>query len=320
MFLITNIRVILYFNNDDGEDIIVLKNNKKRKILFHFVFMYDDIVPTAVWCAVESLYRQIKHKGDDVQINIWMTNPDSFPYSLELGNVVVLKQLNFTSIVENTPLWDIYNDTTGRGYTEGYVTQNMANAARLAVVYKYGGYYLDGDFVVVSDPTFLKNGVGLQHPKMVNNAFFNFEKGSNYLLEIMEQFSKGFKGDKWGNQGPHLFTRIFYNYTSSKWQDRICVGCINSTLNAWSEDVAYPIYYSENKIFFGNKISKIIKPQTVMVHLWNKIIKDREREIICEYSYNKTAIGILRSKYCPNVYKLLKICNNNDNLITNTKN
>ncbi|KAK9986072.1 hypothetical protein SO802_031023 [Lithocarpus litseifolius] len=98
------------------------------------------------------------------------------------------------------------------------LAQNLSNLIRIAVLYKYGGVYLDTDFIVLKPFTGLKNSIGAQSMDMgtknwtrLNNAVLIFDMNHPLLLKFMEEFALTFDGNKWGHNGPYLVSRVVEN-------------------------------------------------------------------------------------------------------------
>nr|KYP39850.1 Uncharacterized protein At4g19900 family [Cajanus cajan] len=93
--------------------------------------------------------------------------------------------------------------------------QNLSNLMRLAVLYKYGGVYLDTDFIVLKPLTGLRNSIGAQsmdlgnkHWTRLNNAVLIFDLNHPLLLRFINEFVLTFDGNKWGHNGPYLVSRV----------------------------------------------------------------------------------------------------------------
>ena len=108
------------------------------------------------------------------------------------------------------------------------IAQNLSNLLRLAVLYKYGGVYLDTDFIVLNKFSRLRNTIGAQsvHPvsgnwSRLNNAVLIFDKNHPLVYKFIEEFALTFDGNKWGHNGPYLVSRVVdrvgrrpgYNFT-----------------------------------------------------------------------------------------------------------
>ncbi|KAK6943109.1 Glycosyltransferase, DXD sugar-binding motif [Dillenia turbinata] len=108
------------------------------------------------------------------------------------------------------------------------LAQNLSNLLRLAALYKYGGVYLDTDFIVLKMCSGLRNSIGAQSMDMVtgkwtrlNNAVLIFDKNHPLLFKFIEEFALTFDGNKWRQNGPYMVSRVVervakrlgYNFT-----------------------------------------------------------------------------------------------------------
>lgn len=108
------------------------------------------------------------------------------------------------------------------------LAQNLSNLLRLAVLYKYGGVYLDTDFIILNKFSSLRNTIGAQSIDPVsgnwsrlNNAVLIFDKNHPLVYKFIEEFALTFDGNKWGHNGPYLVSRVVnrvarrpgYNFT-----------------------------------------------------------------------------------------------------------
>ncbi|KAL1330990.1 hypothetical protein HN51_048249 [Arachis hypogaea] len=95
------------------------------------------------------------------------------------------------------------------------LSQNLSNLIRLVVLYKYGGIYIDTDFIVLKPLTGLRNSIGAQsmdlrskHWTRLNNAVLIFDMKHPLLHEFISEFALTFDGNKWGHNGPYLVSRV----------------------------------------------------------------------------------------------------------------
>lgn len=93
--------------------------------------------------------------------------------------------------------------------------QNLSNLLRLALLYKYGGTYIDADVMVLRSFSKLRNTIGAQNIDVktgkwsrLNNAVLVFDKKHPLLLKFIEEFALTFDGNKWGHNGPYLISRV----------------------------------------------------------------------------------------------------------------
>ncbi|KAL4381588.1 hypothetical protein HN51_005178 [Arachis hypogaea] len=95
------------------------------------------------------------------------------------------------------------------------LSQNLSNLVRLAMLYKYGGGYMDTDIIVLKDFLDLRNAIGAQSLDFttkqwnrLNNAVMMFDNNHPVVWEFLQEFSTTFNGNKWGNNGPYLVSRV----------------------------------------------------------------------------------------------------------------
>lgn len=129
------------------------------------------------------------------------------------------------SLFKNTPV-EAWFDEMKRGKKDpGLIplAQNLSNLMRLAVLYKYGGVYIDTDFIVLKSFMGLKNSIGAQSIDpiskswtILNNAVLVFDKNHPLLEKFMENFASNFDGSRWGYNGPFLVSRVVAKVTGAK--------------------------------------------------------------------------------------------------------
>ncbi|KAJ3015370.1 UNVERIFIED_CONTAM: hypothetical protein HDU68_012759 [Siphonaria sp. JEL0065] len=159
-------------------------------------------------CSVESAARQNK----DHVITIFVRNKDTFEekikdwrISARLEERLAVKELNWEEAMIDTPLYEWY--TQKKWASSKWPDQNLGNAFRLGILWKYGGVYLDLDIISLNPLDGLGRSVARQDKKTTNNAFFSVEAGDLFIWEVMKEFVHGFRGNKWGHNGPAAVTR-----------------------------------------------------------------------------------------------------------------
>jgi len=163
-------------------------------------------------CALQRLVQY----NPDMPVWLWTDNPQ-----LQAAEGLVLKSLNKTELVDGTPLvgWSPTDQPTDQpDDSECFTDQNWANALRLAILYHYGGMYMDLDVVSVAPIPALgaaltceiddQGGkVGWCHKW--NNEVMSFPSQKDQCLEhIMSEFRSSFNNCKWGYNGPKCLTRV----------------------------------------------------------------------------------------------------------------
>ncbi|DBB04725.1 TPA: Lactosylceramide 4-alpha-galactosyltransferase [Trebouxia sp. C0006] len=177
-----------------------------------FTALYGTTVRTP-WlnCAVES--AMLKRGNDSV---IVLTDSieqfkESWPGSLPSPARLV----DVPSCLTNTPLqhWLESPELAAAVFRQ----QNIANALRLAAIYKNGGVYLDLDIIPLQDKVFLAEGaLSMQctiaecgEDFWLNNAYLNFPPKHPFMWQLMNAFALEFNGALWGFNGPRLVSSLY---------------------------------------------------------------------------------------------------------------
>ncbi|KAJ0966886.1 hypothetical protein J5N97_023803 [Dioscorea zingiberensis] len=119
-------------------------------------------------------------------------------------------------LLKHTPAESWFRELLHGGVDPGDVSlgQNISNLLRLAVLYKYGGIYIDTDVILMKSLSGLKNVIGAQtldvhgNWSRLNNAVLIFNKGHPLVYKFIEEFTETFDGSKWGHNGPYLVSRV----------------------------------------------------------------------------------------------------------------
>ncbi|XP_010632805.1 lactosylceramide 4-alpha-galactosyltransferase, partial [Fukomys damarensis] len=169
-------------------------------------------------CSVESAARA--HPKSRVAVLMKGLHGRTAPPPRHLGlsllgcfpNVRLLP-LDLDALFRGTPLAPWH--AAARGRWEPYLLPVISDAARLALLWKFGGVYLDTDFIVLRGLGHLSNALGTQSRYVLNGAFLAFERQHEFLALCMRDFVAQYNGWVWGHQGPQLLTRVFKKWSSS---------------------------------------------------------------------------------------------------------
>ncbi|KAL2554763.1 alpha 1 [Forsythia ovata] len=219
---------------------------------------------------------------------------------IERGYVVQAMAPNLYSLFNNTPSKIWFNDIKSGKTDPGEIplAQNLSNLIRLAVLYKYGGVYLDTDFIVLKDFSGLRNSIGAQSIDVngnwtrLNNAVLVFDKMHPLLYMFMEEFAFTFDGNRWGHNGPYMVSRVVERV--AKTQD------IDFTV--LPPMAFYPVDWIRVARFFARPNGqngeiwveaklRHLKREAYGVHLWNR----QSRRFKIEHG---SIIGRLISDHC----------------------
>jgi len=120
--------------------------------------------------------------------------------------------VDLSTIFEDTPLLSLIQS---KAFKESCCKiEHQSDALRLALVFKYGGWYSDLDAVTIRDLSKFKNVIGVQRisgnaedlPQLANGEF-QFEKKHPVLWEAMTSGAKSFTGTNRVEIGPPLLTQ-----------------------------------------------------------------------------------------------------------------
>lgn len=268
--------------------------------------------------AVESLFKAHPHgclmiisRTMDSDQGLMILNP-----IIDHGFKVVAVTPDLSALLNNTPAESWFDDLKSGNKDPGEIplAQNLSNLIRLAVLYKYGGVYLDTDFIIMKDFSGLRNSIGAQSNDKfgnwtrLNNAVLVFDKNHPLLYKFMEEFASTFDGNKWGHNGPYLVSRVVSRVASRQ----------EYNFTVLPPMAFYPVYWTHVAGFFMRPVNQgrskwveakllQLSGETYGVHLWNKqsnrfrieegSVMERlisEHCIICKHVYSSSRLKHLR--------------------------
>lgn len=178
---------------------------------------------------------------------------------------------------------------------------HLADAARLALLYKFGGIYLDTDIIVLRHLTEFKNSVGFQDEDFVNNALLIFDKNHPFIRFVMEQAATYYNRRLANALGPRLLT----DCTTAWWKLKpnnairldapVSEGIIKtseSAIYAYGSQVFYPIDYMFNMSSLTEQYVKKAVRGAYTFHIWSTMIKDNEdvKKFLLRFFYAHLAL------------------------------
>lgn len=194
---------------------------------------------------------------------------------------------NLDFLVAKTPAESWYNEIKSGNKDPGEIplAQNLSNLIRLAILYKYGGVYIDTDFIVLQELTRLRNSIGAQSIDptsgvwtRINNAVMVFDRKHPLLFKFMEEFALTFDGNKWGHNGPYLASRVVRRLQRRKGYNFTVLPPLAFYPVDWTKIGGLfkkPENRDEGRWVEGKLLQ--LSEDTYGVHLWNK--QSREMKI-----------------------------------------
>lgn len=297
--------------------------------VFHFILNFED-PPTRALCAVESCLRALAGDGrslpvqSSVMVLVWNAGlsvlrhcellEELARFSTNVTSRVIeflVVDFVFADLVVSTPLEPLYAGGRNLGKFDRF---NRVNALRLVICAKFSGCYADTDVLFVADPSHLGDFVSLQtrvwEPwvPLINSAPFAFRKRYHpFLLRMMENFVGHYDGDTWGEQGPHLWSRVFSQHcgleaaSPSAWCRHISF-LPASRVSAISWNVSWKFLLP--KLQFTRRMWKsVMQRDPLFVHFWDHFLAAKESTLIAGTTYKHTLLGRLRRTFCPAVHR-----------------
>ncbi|XP_006890117.1 PREDICTED: lactosylceramide 4-alpha-galactosyltransferase [Elephantulus edwardii] len=213
---------------------------------------------------------------------------------------VQVRALDLRALFLGTPLaaWH----AAARRRWEPYLLPVLSDAARIALLWKFGGIYLDTDFIVLRSLRNLSNALGAQSRYVLNGAFLAFERGHEFLALCMRDFVENYNRWVWGHQGPQLLTRVFKKWCAirSLSERSACRGVTTLPREAF-----YPIPWQNWKRYFEEvgpeELARLLSA-TYAVHVWNKKSQGTRFE-----ATSRALLAQLHARYCPTTHEAMKM-------------
>ncbi|XP_063297724.1 alpha-1,4-N-acetylglucosaminyltransferase-like [Pelobates fuscus] len=175
-----------------------------------------------------------------------------------------------------------------------------ADGCRLALIWKYGGIYMDTDIISIrSIPE--NNFLAAQFSQDSSNGIFGLSPHHNFTWSGMEDFVKNYNGAIWGHQGPQLFTRVLKKFCDiPKFTAVEDVNCGN--ISFLHPQRFYPISYPNWRRYFQTWDKFPTFNDSYALHLWNKMNKEHRTMV----PGSNTLVEHLYQQHCPTTYGALR--------------
>ncbi|XP_069084419.1 lactosylceramide 4-alpha-galactosyltransferase [Pleurodeles waltl] len=270
-----------------------------------FIETSDRMHPNFLFlCSVESAARA--HPESKVRVlmkGLSGSNP-RIPRSMGLSLLgcfpnIEVKPLDLKDLFANTPLAPWYSSTLRKW--EPYQLPILSDACRIALIWKFGGIYLDTDFIVLKNLKNLTNSIGIQSRYLLNGAFLSFDRRHKFMEHSIQNFVQHYNAWIWGHQGPQLVTRVFKKWCSIRKliDSQGCKG-----VSILPQEAFYPIRWQDWKKYFDIINSTEFEglfQNTYAVHIWNTFTQGKALKI-----GSKTILDQLFSHNCPFTHSIMK--------------
>ncbi|XP_029473164.1 alpha-1,4-N-acetylglucosaminyltransferase-like [Rhinatrema bivittatum] len=187
-------------------------------------------ISSLVACAIESASRTYPNrsiyffmKGLTEDMTIFKSSfYKAIPLLSSIRNVYILP-LNFGNVFKDTPLLPWYQKVIT--HKERFWAHVSAEACRLALIWKYGGIYMDTNIIsmkLIPEEDF----IATETAQDCSSGVFGFQQSHQFLWGCMEDYVKNYEGAIWGQQCPHLLIymmkRLCHLDKFQNWEDSNC--------------------------------------------------------------------------------------------------
>ncbi|XP_003218461.1 alpha-1,4-N-acetylglucosaminyltransferase [Anolis carolinensis] len=271
-----------------------------------FLETTENLQPSPlVLCSVESAARiyldrpiifLMKGMDNNSMTDLASSCPSlSFLYAMK--NVFIFP-LKLNILFQDTPLLPWYLQVNAT--QEKHWVYIISDAIRLAMVWRYGGIYMDTDVISIR-PIPVTNFLAAQSSQFSSNGIFGFQQYHQFLWDCMEDFVENYNGDIWGNQGPYLITRMLSKLCNlTDFVDTEDQKCHN--ISFLNPQRFYPIPYGLWTKYYEVWDSRPEFNNSYALHLWNYMNQDQKKNITVG---SNTLVENLFRTYCPTTYKTL---------------
>ncbi|XP_067139800.1 lactosylceramide 4-alpha-galactosyltransferase-like [Centruroides vittatus] len=243
-------------------------------------------------CAVESTSRHYPL----FSITVLMTTQALITNTFNLSNVQ-FKKITFEELLAETPLSEWYRQKKWK--KSEYKINHLSDAARYALIWKFGGIYFDLDIVMLKPLSLVTNFILKENENTLANGILGMKRHHSLLYNCMKTFAKIYNPNCFNCAGPHLITNELvkfcngYSISDVERKGNCDITLMNST-------TAFPLPYFQWKDYFLNSSTHDTlrkMKNSYMIHVWNQLSSKNTL-----YIGSGSAYEITMTKNCPLVY------------------
>jgi hypothetical protein len=223
-------------------------------------------------------------------------------------NIILMKFMPI-ELFRDTPLFSWWQ--SGLVFKSKYNLAHISDAARLALLWKYGGIYSDLDTITIKsfEPLIEKSGVGYIYENVdsIGNGVMVFKRNHDFLMKIMHEFATDYNPYDWGANGPSMILKAIKAYCHvENVRDLLDNASLcDDELSIFPEEAFYPLRYidDEYKALFETDPPRVVDllrkfTSSYSVHYYGFKSKD-----IKVSTRQNTLFGYLASCNCEFMYR-----------------
>lgn len=223
---------------------------------------------------------------------------------LSYHNVNILK-LDFHEFVIDTPAEKCIQQL----YESLFPVEHTSDIFRLLLLWRYGGFYLDSDMIVLQPVDKLGTNFACVDGEngIVANAFLNFDRrdGKRLAQIFLRNQIENYVADEWGANGPIMLTRVLSNLCQTNSTNEMLSMPNCDGFRVVRKKFCYPISANHHeKIFnetFTEELLTKISSKSVTVHIWNALTKQFKTR-----PSDRNFYTTLAKTYCPKVFHTIE--------------
>ncbi|XP_023239146.1 lactosylceramide 4-alpha-galactosyltransferase-like [Centruroides sculpturatus] len=246
-------------------------------------------------CAVESTARH--HPSFLIKVLMFTSHSD-IKINFEILPNVIIQRENFEKLFQNTPLLEWYRQK--KWNQSSYKIYHLSDATRYALIWKYGGIYLDLDIVMLKTFPSYKNFVIRESSSQLCNGIFAMERNHTILYKCMEYIKQSYDSNCFACIGPLLFTKEISSFCHQEIVDDMPKQ-LDCNITVFDPITAFPVYYTEWCDYFSSSSAENVLQRmnnSVLIHVWNKLSKNEKLK-----PGSGSAYELSMATHCPLVYE-----------------
>ncbi|XP_067143891.1 lactosylceramide 4-alpha-galactosyltransferase-like [Centruroides vittatus] len=247
-------------------------------------------------CAIESTARH----NPLFSVKLLMFTPnelnDNFNLTRQFSNIEITGT-SLENVLEGTPLLEWYNQ--GKWKKSKFKIIHFSDAARYALLWKFGGIYFDLDIVMLRPFPPLKNFVIKETEDRIANGIFGMQYYHPITYNCMRAFARIYKSHCFVCGGPPLFTHVFLSFCAGKNVNAVQKknDCGVTVLNQFA---AFPVFFNDWEDYFSKSSAKDVLRKindSYLIHVWGKFNRNKKLHPGSGSAYEE-----VMAKNCPHVY------------------